>query len=138
MGRVEREGRETRRIVLGTHTGTHCDAPRHFIAGKRGVDDLPLDVLIGPARVVDFSRSRPLEQIAVSDLERELGDSCPARVVMRFDWSAHWGKQDYYTHHPSISEESARWFVERGVRLLGMDTPSPGSSRSMSAPAISA
>ena len=42
------------RIDLGSHTGTHVDAPLHFMDGGAGVDELPLDVLIGPARLIAF------------------------------------------------------------------------------------
>ena len=59
LGRHGIENRETRKLILGTHTGTHCDAPRHFVPGGKTVDLLPLDIFIGPAFVMDFSDSRP-------------------------------------------------------------------------------
>ena len=125
LGRHGIENRETRKVVLGTHTGTHCDAPRHFVPGGKTVDELSLDMLIGPAFVVDFSNSQPSQEKDVADFERQLGDRCPERVVMRFDWSEHWGKMKYYTDHPFISQAAAQWLVDRGVRLLAMDTPMP-------------
>lgn len=51
---------------------------------------------------------------------------------MRFDWSDHWGLLKFYTEQPFIADEAAQWLVERGVRLLGMDTPqadSPNNGR---------
>src|SRR5262245_43629145 len=42
-------------LEMGTHTGTHIDAPRHFIAGGAGVDAVPLDHLIGPARIIEIN-----------------------------------------------------------------------------------
>lgn len=125
MGRHGVENRETRKIVLGTHTGTHCDAPRHFIPGGQTVDTISLDTLIGPAFVVDFSNSHPLQEMETADFERQLGDRRPVRVVMRFDWSDQWGKIGYYTDHPFLSQAAAHWLLNRGVRLLAMDTPMP-------------
>ena len=125
LGRHGIENRETRKVVLGTHTGTHCDAPRHFVPGGKTVDMLSLDTLIGPAFVVDFSNSQPGQEVDVADFERQLGNRRPERVVMRFDWSAHWGRMEYYTDHPFISQAAAQWLVDRGVRLLAMDTPMP-------------
>ena len=125
LGRHGIENRETRKLVLGTHTGTHCDAPSHFIPGGQTVDAIPLDTLVGPASVVDFTDSQPGRELEVADFERELGDPRPERVLMRFDWSDNWGTMAYYTDHPFISQDAARWLVERGVRLLGMDTPMP-------------
>lgn len=125
LGRHGIENRETRKLILGTHTGTHCDAPRHFIPGGPTVDQLSLDTLIGPAWVVDFSRSKPKQEMGVADFEPQLGEARPVRLIMRFDWCSHWGKFEYYTDHPFISEAAAQWLIARGVRLLAMDTPTP-------------
>ena len=123
LGRHGIENRETRKVVLGTHTGTHCDAPRHFVPGGKTVDELSLDMLIGPAFIVDFSNSQPGQEMDVADFERQLGNHRPERIVMRFDWSEHWGKMEYYTDHSFISQAAAQWLVDRGVRLVAMDTP---------------
>jgi arylformamidase len=124
LGQHEVDHRETRKLELGTHTGTHCDAPCHFIPGGDTVDRLPLDVLIGQAFVADFSGVRHREA-DVPDFEKQLGTRHAERLIMRFDWSEHWGKSDYYTHSPFISHRAARWLTDRGVRLLAMDIPSP-------------
>jgi kynurenine formamidase len=129
LGRHGIEGRETRKLVLGTHTGTHCDAPRHFVSGGQTVDQLSLEVLIGPAVVVDFSEIQPFGEVGVGDFERELGDLRPARIVMRFDWPKHWGTLQYYTDHPFISQGAAQWLVDNGVVLLAMDTPMPDNPK---------
>ncbi|RWX22697.1 cyclase family protein, partial [Rhizobium leguminosarum] len=55
LGRFEVEGRETRKIVLGTHTGTHVDAPRHFVPKGTTIENTDLDIYYGPARVLDFT-----------------------------------------------------------------------------------
>lgn len=125
LGRHGIENRETRKLVLGTHTGTHCDAPSHFIPGGQTVDMLPLNTLIGPAFIIDFSNSNPAQEMGEKDFERQLGNRRPERIVMRFDWSDHWGRAEYYSEHPFISQRAAQWLVDRGVRLLGMDTPMP-------------
>jgi kynurenine formamidase len=129
LGRHGIEGRETRKLVLGTHTGTHCDAPRHFIPGGETVDTLSLDTLIGPALVLNFSSARPAQEMTVEDFTRQLGGRRPERLVMRFDWSAHWGQMTYYSDHPFLSEAAARWLVDQGVRLLAMDTPMPDNPK---------
>ncbi len=129
LGRFGIEGRESRKVMLGTHTGTHIDAPRHFIPGGASIDQLPLDLFIGPARLVDFSRAKPLQEMQVKDFEEQLGDERPARVVLRFDWSDQWGGPRYYPEQPFISEDAARWLVARGTRLLAMDTPQADSPK---------
>ena len=125
LGRFGIEDRETRRITMGTHTGTHCDAPRHFIPGGTTVENLDLNVLIGPAVVLDLTSAGPFGAVDEADLERALRGRRPQRLVLRFDWSNHWGKMTYYTDHPFLTQEAAKWLVEQGVRLLAMDTPMP-------------
>jgi kynurenine formamidase len=130
LGRHGLEDRETRRVTFGTHTGTHCDAPRHFIADGESVDNLSLDVLIGPAQVVDLTFIGPLERVEVAHFQSAMGDSRPKRVLLRFDWSDRWGQMSFYKEHPYLSAEAAEWLVNRGVKLLGMDSPTPDDPRS--------
>src|SRR5208282_3421440 len=125
LGRHGIEGRETRKIVLGTHIGTHADAPRHFIPNGRTIDEVPLDVLIGPATVVDFTGCQALQSIDVAQLKEKLGDKIPARLILRTGWSEYFGNMKFYNEYPFLSENAAQWLVENGVRLIAMDTPSP-------------
>jgi arylformamidase len=127
LGRHGIEGRESRKILLGTHTGTHIDAPRHFIPGGPTIDQLPLDLFVGPATMIDFSFARPLQEMQISDFENQLGKAAPDRLVLRFDWSDRWDSADYYKSHPFVSEAAARWLVQRRIRLLAMDTPQADS-----------
>jgi arylformamidase len=125
LGRHGIEGRETRKIVLGTHIGTHADAPRHFIPNGRTIDEVSLDILVGPAMVVNFVPCKPLQVIDVADLKAKLGNKVPTRLVLRTDWSEHFGQMAFYNDYPFFSEAAATWMVENGVRLIAMDTPSP-------------
>ena len=129
LGRHGFEGRETRKIVMGSHTGTHCDAPRHFIAGGATIDQIPLDVFIGPAVVCDFSSASASRAITADELADAIGERRPERVVLRYDWSDRYGTREYYTGHPYIDVHAAEWLVQRGVRLLGMDAPMPDNPR---------
>jgi arylformamidase len=125
LGRHGIEGRETRKIVLGTHVGTHADAPRHFIPDGGTIDEVSLDVLIGSAAIVDFTGCEPLHEIGVASLKQKLGNRVPQRLILRTGWSDYFGSLKFYNEYPFLSEEAARWLVEQGVRLVAMDTPSP-------------
>ena len=125
LGRHGIEGRETRKVVLGTHIGTHADAPRHFIPGGSTIDDVPIETLIGPATVADFTGCPPLQEIAIADLETRLGGKVPQRLILRTGWSDYFGQMKFYKEYPFLSEKAAAWLVEEGIRLLAMDTPSP-------------
>jgi len=124
LGRHGIENRETRKLVIGTHCGTHVDAPRHFIPGGPTVDQLRLEWLVGPARVLDFTPIvEPKQVFDVGDFEKRMGVNRPERLILRFDWSDHWGTTKFYSDQPWITEEAGQWLVERGVRVLAMDTP---------------
>jgi len=125
LGRHGIEGRETRKMVLGTHTGTHTDAPLHFIPNGKGIDEVPLETLIGEATVVNFAPARANQEIDLSALTEKLGPKVPARIILRTDWSDHFGQMTYYNNYPFFSQEAARWLVDGGCRLIAMDTPSP-------------
>ncbi len=129
LGRHGIENRESRRLVLGTHTGTHCEAPSHFIPGGTTVENIPLEQLIGPAELVDFSDLPDFYEISVADLSSKLAGKKPERLVLRFDWSQHFGTMKYYTDIPYLSEDAARWVVEQGIRLIAMDTPMPDNPK---------
>ncbi|MGA2645161.1 MAG: cyclase family protein [Candidatus Sulfotelmatobacter sp.] len=125
LGRHGIEGRETRKVVLGTHIGTHADAPRHFIPKGSTIDEVPLDLLVGPATVADFTGCPALQSIDISDLKQKLGGGVPARLILRTGWSEYFGDMKFYNEYPFLSEDAARWLVEKGVQLIAMDTPSP-------------
>ena len=113
------------RLDMGAHTGTHVDAPCHFIPGGSGVDALDLNVLVGPALVV-----QALEADALSaDLLRGLAiPSGTERVLFRTRNSDRWalGEGEFDEDFVAITEDGARWLVGRGVRLVGVDYLSVG------------
>jgi arylformamidase len=125
LGRHGIEGRETRKLVLGTHTGTHTDAPLHFIPNGKGIDQVPLEVLVGDATVANFAPATPNKEIGIPALKEKLGGKVPNRLILRTDWSDHFGEMSYYNNYPYFSEDAARWLVDGGCRLIAMDTPSP-------------
>lgn len=129
LGRLKSEGRETRGLVMGTHTGTHLDAPRHFIAGGRSVDRISLEACIGPAILIAFY-GKANRSISLEEIKKGLaGFDKIERLILKFGWSRHWGKKRYYDGYPYLSEGACRWLVKNGLKFLGMDTPSSDDSK---------
>lgn len=124
LGYLEKVGRESRELTLGTHSGTHVDAASHFIAGGRTIDRVDLAELTGPARLVTFPHLTGGSAIDADDLRRQLGSERVERVIMRTDWSRHWGSDRYYDDYPHLTADACRLLVELGVRVFGGDTPS--------------
>ncbi|HXT64805.1 MAG TPA: cyclase family protein [Pyrinomonadaceae bacterium] len=104
-------------LHLGAHTGTHVDAPAHFIEGASKIDSLPLDVLIGPARVIRVPDD-------ATEIDPEFLRSCDLKDVSRILFhtrnSGFWneGFRKDFTH---VLPEAAELLVERGVKLVGND-----------------
>lgn len=129
LGRHGLENRETRKLVLGTHTGTHIDAPRHFIPGGGTVDQIPLEQLVGEASVLDLSSFGPGMEVGREDLEYVVGKRPVTRVLLQFNWDRYLGTESYYNDSPFLSEGAAQWLVDHGCRLLGMDTAMPDNPK---------
>jgi kynurenine formamidase len=108
-------------VQLGTHAGTHMDAPAHFLDTGATVDDLPLAALVGPARVVDLSGVPPGGRIG---RERLGAVAAGERLLLRTDWSRRFGDPAYYEEFPSLDGNTIRELATMKVALLGLETPS--------------
>jgi arylformamidase len=113
------------RLELGAHTGTHIDAPAHFIQNGVGVDALNLGTLVGLALVTEAKDADVLTADVLAELAIPLGTE---RVLLRTRNSELWtrDRQEFDTDFVAISEDGARWLVERGIRLIGIDYLSVG------------
>lgn len=118
-------------VSMGTHTGTHVDAPRHFFDSGAGVDELPLDLLIGRARVVEIPHRGGIgqEELAAADLREDL------RVLLKTSNSALWNCSDFRQDYAHLTESGAQYLVEQGVKLIGIDYLSVEQFRKAGAPA---
>lgn len=107
-------------ITLGSHTGTHVDAPSHFITNGKGVDSLDLNILTGPAFVVD---ARRLEAITAQSLEKLSIPDKAKRVLFLTDNSQLWENDEnsFCEDFVAITEDGARWLVSKEISLVGID-----------------
>jgi arylformamidase len=113
------------RLDMGAHTGTHVDAPAHFIRGGAGVEALDLDALVGPALVVHALEAGALTADLLAGLGIPHGTE---RLLFRTRNSERWvsGEEAFDENFVAITEDGAQWLVERGVRLVGVDYLSVG------------
>jgi arylformamidase len=114
------------RLSLSTQTGTHVDAPYHFLADGAAVDQLPLEILLGKARVVELP-SR--ERVDRQDLEAlDLRDDL--RILFKTRMSGQMLKPEFQAEHVYLTEDAATYLVQAGIKLVGIDYLSfekPGS-----------
>ena len=123
-------------LHLGTHTGTHLDAPSHSITDGTTVDTLDLERLFAPVHLVDStSLARPGRRITVADVASQLSEIAPGSIVLfRTDWSERFGRPDYLDH-PYLDAAIAALLLVAGVRVVGVDTLSPDRTGSGATPA---
>ena len=130
-------------ISLAEHGGTHLDAPAHFSEGKRTVDEIPVEQLIGPAAVVDVRTRATMDpdyRLTVEDIqewERDHGRIPEGAIVlMHSGWGERWPDKKAYLgtdapgdvenlHFPGFSLEAAEFLLsQRVIDAVGVDTPS--------------
>ena len=117
---VDEDGYRVTKLHLGTHTGTHIDAPAHLIPDGDSLDAFPVERFVFEARVVDCTEFGLREPIPASALP---ADDDGDMVVCRTGWDAHWGT-DRYLDHPYLSPGAAGRCVEAGWSV-GLDTLNP-------------
>ena len=110
-------------LSLGAHTGTHMDAPMHFIKGGKSLDELPFEATVGVARVIEVED--PVS-VKIDDL-KPLGIRKEERILFKtrnstVDWHLEKFKEDFVF----ISQAAARYLVDRKVQTVGIDYLSVG------------
>jgi arylformamidase len=118
-------------IEMGSHTGTHIDAPFHMIDGGKRLNEFPLDTLTGKAMVFDLPGIRSIER---ADLERLNWTGPAERVLFKTENSRHWQDEKFYEEFVYLDPGGAQFLVERGVRLVGIDYLSIDKYKSESHP----
>ena len=109
------------RLEIGAHTGMHVDAPVHFVPGRKGVDRLVLDTLIGPACVADLSEV--VYELNARDFERANIPEHTQRLLCKTSNSSLWSKSPsvFDLDFVGISLDGAQWLINHGIELVGVD-----------------
>jgi kynurenine formamidase len=119
---------ESEAIFLSTHTGTHVDAPSHFIKGARQLHQIEPDRLIRDAVILDLSQKKPRESIEDEDIEAAeeragLATRENEIVLLKTNWDRHFGSGGYFSEHPGLAESAAEFIELKHVSAVGIDTP---------------
>ena len=117
-------------ITLSEHTGTHIDAPKHFIPGGIPIDEIPLKALMGRGVKIDVTETEPSSLVSlktIKDFEEEKGDIKKGDIVMfRFGWDKKYKLQpeagDYLKDWPGLSTEAAEYLGGKKICAAGCDT----------------
>jgi arylformamidase len=107
------------RIDMGAHSGTHVDAPIHFVAGASSSEGIALDAVMGPAWVVDTREQRG--PITAADLERLAIPPQETRILFRTPNSQLWERPGFQTGFVGLDASAAGALVNRRATLVGID-----------------
>ena len=109
-------------ISMGSHTGTHVDAPRHFIPQGMSIDRMPLDAMIGPARVIEVQDRECIKETQL----RKCRIRCGERIIFKTRNSEYWRNAAFKKNFIYISLAAAHYLAAKGVRTVGIDYLSVG------------
>jgi arylformamidase len=120
----DKEARSVMKISFSTHSGTHIDAPFHFIEEGKTIDEIDLSKFIRKALVINLSKSESDRAIDVKDLETFETQIIHADgLIFNTGWCKKWGTDEYFLNSPYFTVEAAKWLIERQVDFLGIDFP---------------
>ena len=110
-------------ISMGSHTGTHMDAPLHFVNDAKGMDKMPLEATIGPARVIEIKDKESIKPAELIPHKIKAGE----RVLFKTRNSAKsWKTDEFDKNFVFISKEAGDYLAERKIMTLGVDYLSVG------------
>jgi kynurenine formamidase len=125
-----RDGWKMEQITMNTHTGTHMDAPSHLADFTTNLDEFPVDQFQGEMVLIPVNHKAKSEAITVSDLEPYADRIGPESIVLFYTG---WGEKRAWTKEwifesPYLSNDGARYLINRGVRGVGIDHFSIGGT----------
>ena len=109
------------RLNLGSHTGTHIDAPYHFLKGGKRITDFQAERFVGNGVILDVTHLEENEPISLehmTTIKARLKPGC--FVLIHTGWDRYFGEEKYL-RHPYLSKEAAEFLAESGVGLIGTD-----------------
>jgi arylformamidase len=118
-------------LHMSAHAGTHVDAPRHFFDNGYGADVLPLEMLIGRARVIEVTSRKGIgaDELTGADLSEEV------RVLIKTHNSKFWGSPEFHRDYVGVTEAGAKHLLDHGIKLVGVDYLSVEEFKKPGAPA---
>ncbi len=104
-------------LHIGTHTATHIDAPRHFIPGALGIDSIAPELLLGQARLFQLPEAHHIDRKLLEGLDLKGVE----RLLLGTRNSALLKQRQHEPDYAYVSENAARYLVDTGIKLVGVD-----------------
>jgi len=124
---IKDDGYNLELLFLSSHTGTHLDAPYHFVKNGIKINQIPLDRLIGKAILIKLQKTKnvPIIKSDIISFEKKNGKILNHSSVFFFTaWQKNLKKDNYFTENPGLSISAAKYLASKKVNLVGIDSPS--------------
>ncbi|MHB1347469.1 MAG: cyclase family protein [Candidatus Humimicrobiaceae bacterium] len=119
---ISLQGYNVLNICMGTHSGTHVDAPLHLIDKSSSINDLSLGTFLGRAVFAEILKNKN-ESVNLNDLEKiEIEEG--SILVIRTGWEENKYEDIYFTDFPYFSSECAEYILSKKIKMIGTDMPS--------------
>ncbi len=113
---IERSGCNMTKMILGTHTGTHIDAPFHFLSEGATIDKVPLTHFIGKAQVIEVKEEEITKEIVEKDMIPEI-----EIILFKTKNSLLYKEKKFLREYVHLTEDAARYIAKRDIKLVGID-----------------
>ena len=124
---LKEDGYNLELLFLSSHTGTHLDAPYHFVKNGLKINQIPLDRLIGKAILIKIKKTKN-NVITKSDIilfEKKNGKIPNKSSIFFFTgWQKNLQKKNYFTENPGLDISAAKYIASKKINLVGIDSPS--------------
>ncbi len=124
-GRDNLEGYNSTRFTMEVHTGTHIDAPLHFIPNGKSIEHIPLERLCGKAKLLRVAGEPQGQVISKEELKKQCPDINAGQIlVLDTGIYKYFGEPYFFDKYPILAPDAAQWLVEKRIAALATDAPS--------------
>lgn len=114
-------------LFFSSHTGTHIDAPYHFIKDGLKIHQIPLDRLLGKAILIKLrkTKNKAITKLDITSFEKKNGKIPNKSSIFFFTgWQNNLNKDNYFTENPGLAISAAKYLTSKKINLVGIDSPS--------------
>jgi kynurenine formamidase len=124
---IKNDGYNLELLFFSSHTGTHIDAPYHFIKDGLKIHQIPLDRLLGKAILIKLrkTKNKAITKLDITSFEKKNGKIPNKSSIFFFTgWQNNLNKDNYFTENPGLAISAAKYLTSKKINLVGIDSPS--------------
>ena len=124
---ISKDGYNLELLFLSTHTGTHIDAPFHFVKNGKKIHEITPERLVNEAVLIRVGKNsnRSISKTDIQNFEQKNGKiGNGSTVIFHTGWQKNLNKEFYFTENPGLSVSAAKYLVSKKINMVGIDSPS--------------